>query len=280
MANKTFWQILEEELAFQGIKLINQNDCAIYYNGKFGRLPIKKVINNLRKRIKSNGVLFEETWTDTVGLLKQKQKSKKEPIDHLSISLFINNIKSLYNFADFLTSHFVFKNKDLQKNLCSDLYDDLNSDYTQYSKDIIFSFPEYKISLDWIFRKILLLNHIVAMLTLARRGPNKINRIKIKNASALNKIKTIYARGISGPWANLDLPTLERVYPYADIAEEMEGRRSDIRAQERYWLGFEGYNTAGVNEGFYWRELRNEPYLFEDSKTESPYPSRHYLWAD
>jgi len=38
------------------------------------------------------------------------------------------------------------------------------------------------------------------------------------------------------------------------------------------------YNNDGrVGEGFYWRELRNEPFDWADRDWEDPYPSRHLL---
>ncbi|MAG28508.1 hypothetical protein CMI47_23515 [Candidatus Pacearchaeota archaeon] len=86
------------------------------------------------------------------------------------------------------------------------------------------------------------------------------------------------ARGIQGPWGNLDLPMQERVFKWDDVSEETYGRRADIQKQRRYVMGLEDMNDPNVKVGYYYRELRNEPYLFSDSDTESPYPHRNVLW--
>ncbi len=87
------------------------------------------------------------------------------------------------------------------------------------------------------------------------------------------------ARGIQGPWGNLDLPMQERVFKWDDVSEETYGRRADIQKQRRYVMGLEDYHSPNVKVGYYWRELRNEPYLFSDADTESPYPHRNLLWS-
>jgi hypothetical protein len=86
------------------------------------------------------------------------------------------------------------------------------------------------------------------------------------------------ARGIQGPWGNLDLPMQERVFKWDDVSEETYGRRADIQKQRRYVMGLEDLNSPNAKVGYYYRELRNEPYLFSDSAEESPYPFRSTLW--
>ena len=86
------------------------------------------------------------------------------------------------------------------------------------------------------------------------------------------------ARGIQGPWGNLDLPMQERVFKWDDVSEETYGRRADIQSQRRYVMGLEDLHSPNAKVGYYYRELRNEPYLFSDSDTESPYPHRSTLW--
>lgn len=86
------------------------------------------------------------------------------------------------------------------------------------------------------------------------------------------------ARGISGPWGNLDLPMQERTFLWDNVAEETYGRRADIQKQRRYVMGLEDMDPESMKVGYYYRELRNEPYLFSDSDTESPYPHRNLLW--
>lgn len=90
--------------------------------------------------------------------------------------------------------------------------------------------------------------------------------------------KVSYNRGISGPWANLDLPMEERVFTWRDVEEETTERQTDKQKQRRYTMGYED-EKEGFKEGFYFRELRNEPFLFENASFDSPYPYRSVLWS-
>ncbi|MFW6173100.1 MAG: hypothetical protein ACOC5T_05090, partial [Elusimicrobiota bacterium] len=73
----------------------------------------------------------------------------------------------------------------------------------------------------------------------------------------------------------LDLPMEERVFKWRDIEDEVRGRERGKEKQRRYRQGFENYNNDGrVGEGYYWREMRNEPYSWYDRGTSSPYKSR------
>lgn len=79
---------------------------------------------------------------------------------------------------------------------------------------------------------------------------------------------------ISGPWANLDLPTGERVWEWDDAEDEhFESRKQSRRQQTRY-------NPENATQsGFYyvWQDYTRDPYKFEDMKEDSPYKSRHSL---
>jgi len=268
MNNKT-WDILTKELAIYGVKLINAESCEVYLNENFIKIPTNRVISSINKRIKYNGNIFETTIQETISLLSANQSfGTKEAIDKLVLNYFINSTKDLYDLSWFLTNNFTFNNKNLGKQFCQVIRSSLNKDYTEFSREVILEIPKYKISLDWIFRKMALLSYIKNLIQFARLGPTKVSQISIKTA-----------RGISGPWANLDLPMLERKYPWADIAEEMSGRENDKKKQRRYRKGFEHYNDpyGRVGEGHYWREERNAPFSWTEKNTESPYPSRKML---
>ena len=76
---------------------------------------------------------------------------------------------------------------------------------------------------------------------------------------------------ISGPWAQLDLPMLERVFPWSSDEGWFRERTKARQEQTRYRPE---YNLFGI---FYsWEELRRAPYRF-GSKTDSVYPSRLQL---
>ena len=107
--------------------------------------------------------------------------------------------------------------------------------------------------------------YIGRLLKYAFRGKNKIAEQDIVKL----------ARGISGPWAHLDLPMEERVFDFGD--DEMRGRVKSRQRQRRYRKSMENYHSPGVGEGHYWREIRNEPFSWYDRESEDPYPHRNVL---
>jgi len=121
--------------------------------------------------------------------------------------------------------------------------------------------------LDWIYRRNSILTYIIHLLKFSKAGEEAVCKYVVKTA-----------RGVQGPWGNLDLPMLERQFKWDDVAEETRGRDRDIKRQHRYRMGLENYNNDGrTGEGFYWREIRNEPFSWYDRDSEDPYPSRHTL---
>ena len=114
------------------------------------------------------------------------------------------------------------------------------------------------IKFNTLYLKIVALNRLIL---------NEIYRTKIiKQWQQLTK-----QAQVSGPWANVDLPMAERVYPWFEAADELQGREDARKKQERY-------NPEYVN-GFYYvdKDLNRSPYRFEDRQTESPYKSNNYL---
>jgi hypothetical protein len=93
----------------------------------------------------------------------------------------------------------------------------------------------------------------------------------------INKNLKTEAKGVHGPYSNLDLPMEERVFSWSVIDEEVRGRSRDLRTQIRYTKGHTVYNDPMNNNGTYWREIRNEPFLW-GKEGENPYPHRNLLW--
>jgi hypothetical protein len=89
---------------------------------------------------------------------------------------------------------------------------------------------------------------------------------------------------IQGPYSNLDLPTDERVFEWNDINDETYGRQDLKQNQRRYKLGLEDNAPSDTKIGFYWRELRNEPYLMpggsQEAGYETSYPYRANMWGN
>lgn len=112
-----------------------------------------------------------------------------------------------------------------------------------------------------------------------RNGAFVVSAIKYLHEN-MNKVAQSSGGSVQGAYSNLDLPMAERWYMWQDIDEELEGRRDSIRSQRRYQMGLEDSDPLGTKEGFYWRELRNEPYKFDVLYPDSPYPYRSALWGN
>jgi hypothetical protein len=84
---------------------------------------------------------------------------------------------------------------------------------------------------------------------------------------------------MDGPYGRLDLPMGDRVVPWRDIEESIEGDSVARKSQHRYKGWQEAYNEPRFRQGFYWRELANSPYLISDARHETPYKYRSYLWS-
>lgn len=87
-----------------------------------------------------------------------------------------------------------------------------------------------------------------------------------------------FASVMDGPYGRLDLPMGDRVIPWRDIEESIEGDSVARKSQFRYKSWEEAYNEPRFRQGFYWRELAQSPYLIDEAKNESPYRYREYLW--
>jgi len=255
------WDILNKELKYFGIKLTNNKNCQFYdASGNFYNLPISITIQKIRKGIKENINLFSSLWQQVEELLLEE--NTKEPcIDENLKKLFIFSLKDL--------SKMLLCFSDLDNSNLSNFIDDyLNRDINSFNSYQIDTLSNLKISLDWIHRLIQRLKYVVSLLEFASTGKRKVSDYIMKTA-----------RGVSGPFSNLDLPQNERMYSYkSEDARSLRGRERDKKNQRRYKKGLENYNNGNfVGEGYYWREIRNQPFSWYDRKTESPYPSRNTL---
>lgn len=243
------WQILKKELATYNIQCLEKDMCLdIETNTK---TTCGKLVGRIKKDLKNESELFYEYVEKTLKLLYEGYPQQPEiGIDELRIKLFISSLKKFCDLFKLITGkriHHIYLGRDI----------------TEYSKEVIETLPDYLASLDLLYRSCSIKRYKIKLLRCYRAGENKTNRIKLKTAS-----------GINAPWGRLDMPLLERTFPYSDIEEEMQGKRDDIKRQHRYRKGFEAYNNDGrVGEGHYWREMRNEPFMWSDRFEDSPYVS-------
>ena len=252
------WGVLVNELKYYGIRIVNDRECQVYdIDNTLKKQGIVKTIRQINKNIAEHRKSFISLWEEVSELLQIPLRSD-ELIDERMSKLFIFSLKDMSKFL------LCFEELDNSKYSFA-ITSALNNDVKNFSKSQIYQLSDYKITIDWTYRQIQRLMYVKKLLSFASVGQKKISRITIK-----------MARGVSGPWANLDLPLLERVFPYEELG--LKGRDKDKRHQRRYRKGFENYNGDGrVSEGHYWREIKNEPFLWSERGSEDPYPHRNLL---
>jgi hypothetical protein len=260
------WDMLSKELAIHGVKLLDENFCQLTHKGKVYKVRIDKAIRFIKKQINSNCKLFKTLWNEVTELLDTCDcQQTTRTSDVKIVNMFVSSINNLYTFASIMLQQFPAFREEHPK-LINALEKASRIDYIYFSAVTIDTIIDYRISLDWVDRKNSILSYVQDLLSFASKGNTFVSSKIIKTA-----------RGISGPWSNMDLPMLERVFSWDDIDEEMRGRTRDKQTQRRYTKGFDHYNEPGVGEGHYWRELRNEPFSWYNKSTDSPYPSRSTL---
>ncbi len=258
---------LTKELVLHGIKLIGNNACECTYEGKKQQFLIKQKIDKINKDLYNNAKIFKELWDDVINLIVAPCKEEKLVVDIKTRNLFIESLKGLADFAEFLLPDYVciFTESHIRK-IRVIINNSIRRDLTSFNSDFMQTISSYRIAIDWMSRLVEQLMYVRRLLSFV------INESKM---ASVMQIKL--ARGVQGPWGNLDLPLLERVFPWSDIEDEVRGRDRDIRKQTRYRMGLDNYNNDSVGSGFYWREIRNEPYSWSDRETASPYPGRNVL---
>lgn len=244
--------LLKKELAIHGIIVNGAN-----LKTTKGVLPIGHAIALHKAKAKVAFSLTEKLWNEVSEILKEpspKNGKSAEGIDNI----FIHSLQGLKRMVYLFPGLTNFA--QVEDSLCWALSRDINEfSYRTMSKII-----EYKLAIEWV-------SHIVAKNLYIKALITRYAKFLI------NRDVTI-AKGVHGPFTNLDLPMQERVFDWSSISDEVAGREKDKQKQSRYTMGLEGYNDPYVNEGFVWRELKNEPFLW-GKEGENPYPHRNTLWS-
>tara|TARA_Y100000310_G_scaffold344350_1_gene456664 strand:+ start:2708 stop:3496 length:789 start_codon:yes stop_codon:yes gene_type:complete len=259
------WDLVKKELAINDIRLSDDGVCQCRENGNVKTKNISQIIADLKKDIVKDVHTFKFLWKEAVELLMNpdSQDFARPVVDSRSLDLFVYSLKDL---AKFITMFEDLDNTSLKKIV----FQVLAKDIIEFSPLQIKLFPNFKLAIDCVHRKLNKKYYLIDLLRLASGGETYADSFEYKTAKA-----------IAGPWSNLDLPMLERVWPWRDEDENLRGRMRDIRKQQRYRMGLENYNGDGrVGEGFMARELRNEPYSWFDRKDEEPYYQRYVLTRD
>lgn len=242
--------LLERELKVNGIECLDRNN--VVYHGT--TMPMRKCCGLLLKSSRGNKKVILKLWEDLSRELDNKNTGSSCSMTSL---LFIPAVKLLYKLS---------QKFDLLKSngTVDSLKRAVDCDVLSYSGKVMSNVVEYRLAIEWV-------NHLIRK--------DLYSHALLKKYCELCSRSIVVARGVAGPWSRADLPMLERVFEWDDIAEEVAGREQDKRRQRRYRLGLEQYGDgdSSPNEGFYWREIRNEPYSF-DSTEDSTYPHRDLLW--
>lgn len=253
------WSLLKKELRSNNIVLKGQGYC-IYEDcqGNEHTYRLRETFLAVDRDISIQKNKLCRLWRQAIDILCCRSDDTGLT-DEIGTTLFIFSLKDslrfLYCFEDLYNS-----------TLLALVKKHINKDIIEFSSKQIYNFPNYKIAIDWVARDIMRLMYLKKLIRFTMTGTKNVSQKEIKMAI-----------GVSGPWANLDLPMLERVFPWDDIDSDIRGRSRDIRKQRRYRKYLDNYHSPGVGEGHYWRELRNEPFSWYDRQSEDPYYQRYLL---
>lgn len=246
-------KLLEKELSIHGISLSPNGLVKL----EKGEVPLGHAAAVYKTKARSAYNMIAKLWEDLSVLLENQQPQQSKPPEGIE-NIFVHCLQGLKRMIYLYPGLSLFE--QIEDSICSGLCKDVNSfSYKTMSKVI-----EYKLAIEWI-------SHIIAQNLYIRYLLVTYSSIK------LNK-STVIAKGVHGPFTNLDLPMQERVFEWSSISDEVSGRERDKEGQNRYTMGLEGYNDPYVKEGFVWREIKNEPFLW-GKEGENPYPHRNTLWS-
>ena len=239
-----------KELLVNGIVL--QNGSVIINDAT--SLSYKEACRYYKNKAKKAYEILCDLWGDVVSVLQQRNCAQTLPSDGIDY-VFIRALQGLKRIVHLYPGLKEYDKVD--DALCMALCSDINT----FSYNVMSKIIEYKLAIEWLTHLISRNLYIRSLLIFAK----------------YNKTLSVKAKGVHGPYSNLDLPMEERVFSWSVIDEEVRGRSRDLRSQIRYTKGLTTYNDPLNNNGTYWREIRNEPFLW-GKEGENPYPHRNLLW--
>jgi len=242
-------ELLEKELSIHGVSILKGG--VVEVSGK-GGFPVRDAIYLFKNKSKVAYKLVCKLWADLSSTLEEVCEKKSHPPEGVE-NIFVYSLQDLKRMLHLYPSMPDFNR--IEKTISSALSKDINS----FSYRIMSKVIEFKLAIDWV-------SHIL------KRNTYICSLIGY-TYSLKRQSKQTNAAGVGGPFSNLDLPMAERVYEWSEIDEDIRGRDSDLKGQRRYKMGLEGYNDLWPQEGFVWRELKNEPYLW-GKEGESSYPGK------
>ena len=191
------------------------------------------------KQLKQKGL---KEWESLAHIADQiVEQPKYSQIGCLNNLLFLNNIRKVHELS-LLFDELMEVSSSIQKLKYIDV--------SHVSTNLVKDFNDLYLSL-----------RVLHTLILQRMYRNKV---------IMQIMKMFKTASITGPWSNLDLPSLERQWKFDSEEEEYFKNREDAKKnQARY---NPTYDIHGVF--FEWVDRNIPPYLWSDRATESPYKSR------
>jgi len=258
-------ELLIKELDKYGIAVMGDTECSFSIGNRKFKSKITSKIYLLKKDHISNTKIIRHLLLEVANLLnfnKPVSMGNSVVINDKNLNIAIDALYGIWDLIKLLDYCQDYKEFIKKHDICSIFRKVFDKDILHFSYEIMNCISNYRIALDWIYRSNKKIEYIASLLSLLLDGKDKIDNVVIK-----------VAKGIQGPWGNLDLPMEERVFNWDEVSGETYGRDRDKRMQQRYLMGYDTYNKSGkVGEGFYWRELRNEPFSWKDRYEDSPYP--------
>lgn len=257
MINEAKIDLIQKELSFYGFE-IRGNSIFFISNG-FSE-PIEIFLSRLK------GLESEQ-----IKLLKQEWKKVKSNVVPVAGGISVNFLRLLQKSVNRLykkTFHAVLRSFDVSGHLdkLSSMCADRMSSTTAEQAAVVLSKIEIY---EHNIKRIHYIRHLVKLVI-------KASSFVVKSASTGIDMNS----SVQGPYANLDLPMQERVFTWSDIDEETYARQEMKQKQSRYTMGLEGSSPSESKVGFYFRELRNEPYPFPYGEDEANSPYRKILWGN
>ena len=201
--------------------------------------------------------ITQKLWEEVSVSLREQPSKHSKPAEGID-AIFIHSLQGLKRMIYLYPGLTSFENID------ASISQALNRDINDFSYRTMSKIIEYKLAIEWV-------GHIISKNLY-------IKSLIYRYGKSLSNKDIVVAKGVHGPFSNLDLPMGERVFDWSSISDEVYGREKDKQKQNRYTMGLEGYNDPHVNEGFMWREIKNEPFLW-GKEGENPYPHRNALWS-
>jgi len=142
------WTILNKELEYYGIHLINDTSCeCIMEDGQKIEQGMVKTIRMLNKSIKNHKKILASLWDNACETLEVSNLAEEQFHDNSMKKLFIHTLKDM--------SKFLLMFEELQGSYLSNTVEQtLSRDINSFSAEQLSEAIDYKISIDWIHRTI------------------------------------------------------------------------------------------------------------------------------